>query len=320
MNTRISQKQFPHLSEKEKKLILSFCEDLSSPEPILELIRYFFGRFVVSKNRRWRDLYRDKLMDLAGINQLIPANLLYGTIPQLFMPLNKFISSDISNESEGEYEPAAFIRHERFSYWCNLHVDTSTKLKDLLLAKDSSDSPHISSVVLRPTLSSKRSDITELSASTESITATIFLSSESHGSMRDPVSMMFDLTKQADYLIHVRKETGLIVKDIARVRMHVRGAIFALEAFNLIYEGAEKRGELLIDKGCLTLVKQDAAVLDIARYLLYIKKELIDPSIQSIFREGNLDVSDTDHIMHKISAIREYHALKLGWSNDLFET
>ncbi len=298
--------KFPHLNKNETKIITSFAHDNEQTAAVLQLVYRLFAKFITSKNKRSRNLYRLKLFDIAGLICLIPASELYAAIPVVEVPFDSNISESMSDYAKGEFSPQAVLASTVFKGLANLQVDGNETFKSLLLKTDKNGIPCIRSIMFLPDLSELAKDI---SATSESFTRTILIASSQDGVKRDKVSVMYDLVQQADFLFHVQNESDVIIKEIARVRMNVRACIFALEVFDFIYYAAIESRLIEYKDGILSASEDDGH--EIILYLEFIKNSLIDPLPERIEEECNVDSVLASKVLDSIKSVKDFQAYKV---------
>ncbi len=242
---------FPALSQREAAIVATFAAGAASESALSRLMTTWAEKFCAAPfASHWRQLYRAKLFNVAGIFRLLPVHAFIAELPCLLA--NAFPEQQMHLPSKQciEVHPTLLRQQHALSSFLSLAAEEGHSYLDELLATDDDGVPFVRSVLLKTSIAPELAGST-VTGSAEPLTRTILVrTSTEDGSaeLRDPVSIAFDLVFAGTYLRLMRSLRTLPNPNSTRAQMYLSALRLATDAANFLGERYRQRGLIKVER------------------------------------------------------------------------
>ena len=247
---------FPALTQRETRTVAAFATGTENETAMSRLMAGWAEKFVAAPpSSPWRQLYRAKLFNVAGIFRLLPAQQFISQLPSLTPVEFPILHLTHEKHRYTEIHPSLLRQQQLLTPFLSLAAEDGHSYLDELLEADHRGVPFVRSVLLKQVLTPEIQGA-QVSGSAEPLTRTILIrTSTENGSsdLRDPVSIAFDIVFAGAYLRIIPGLQDCPDPNRTRAEMYLSALRLATDAANFLGERYRQRGLIKVQRKGNTL-------------------------------------------------------------------
>lgn len=234
-----SKKDFPALNDLEREIMERYALEEIDDVSVIDLLNELYENYLVAHSKSVRVLLLQKLLNVAGIYQLIPFKRFIENQAELHVL--EVHNSGLDKALPFEVIPFELLKRAPFRYFIECSVSEGVTLNEMF--QRAWDRQSIKRILFFSELKLVPDASRDSTSFSEALTGTICIriSDLPKGFSRDFFSLLIDLAKQARYLQLVYESTDRLVPTHVRAAMNeaaIRFLIDALVVLDMFTEGS----------------------------------------------------------------------------------
>lgn len=236
------KKEFPALNDAERNIMERYALEEIDDSYIINFLNEIYENYLVAHSKSVRILLLQKLLNVAGIYQLVPFRRFITSQAELHVIETE--TSEFDSKLPFYVLPSELLRKPPFDQFSFCSVSEDQSLQDLL--QQQWGLSYARRILFFDELNLVPDASKESTSFSEVLTGTICirLTGAEQGQLRDFFSILIDLVKQAAYLKLVYESSNRLISTHIRAGMNKAALYFLIDALSIEFINDDQREDL----------------------------------------------------------------------------